>query len=312
MNSRWKTYLQYANLIIIGGGLIFIVVETIRAKNTGFEVKTLWDWMELLVIPVVLAVGVFYLNRSERAVERQIAEERANLEREIATDRQQETALQAYIDRMSELLLKEKLLTTEVEEVRDVARTRTLTLFRVLDPTRKGLVLRFLHEADLICKGNPIILLKGTDLRWANLSGANLRSVNLSGANLYSTNLFDANLSDSDLSNVILNEAILFNTDLRNTDLSNAYLNDTDLRTSDFRGTNLRGASLKDADLRSSDLSDSNFDGAKLTGADLSGAILDKSNLSNADLTNVKLTSKQLVTTKSLKGAIMPDGTIHE
>ena len=68
--------------------------------------KTLWDWMELLIIPIVLAIGAYYLNRSERAVERRIAEDRAKLEREIATDRQQEATLQAYIDRISELLLE--------------------------------------------------------------------------------------------------------------------------------------------------------------------------------------------------------------
>ena len=64
MKPTWKKYLLYASLIIVGGGLILLLVETIRAKNTGFETKTLWDWMELLVIPFVLAGGAFYLNRS--------------------------------------------------------------------------------------------------------------------------------------------------------------------------------------------------------------------------------------------------------
>src|SRR5687767_12948774 len=41
--------------------------------------KTLWDWMELLIIPLFLAVGVYILQRSESA-----------MEREIAADRQQE------------------------------------------------------------------------------------------------------------------------------------------------------------------------------------------------------------------------------
>ncbi len=166
MNSRWKKFFLYASLIIVGGGLIFILVKTVQAKNTGFETKTLWDWMDLFIIPLVLAIGAFFLNRSER-----------NTEREIATDRQQEAALQSYPDRMAELLLKEKLRTTKNKEVRNVARTRTLTVLRGLDVKRKGLVLRFLHEAELVKSPEPIVNLFGADLQ-----NADLHRVDLEGA----------------------------------------------------------------------------------------------------------------------------------
>lgn len=78
--------------------------------------------MDLLIVPLVLAGGALYLNRLER-----------NTERENATNRQQEEALQVYIDRVSELLLKEKLRTIDIQELRDLARTRTLSILRVLD-----------------------------------------------------------------------------------------------------------------------------------------------------------------------------------
>jgi len=103
-----KKFFLYAIFIIIGGGFIFILIETIKAKNTGFETKTLWDWMALLIIPLFLAGGAFFLNLSERKAERRIADERrdedrkladerAELERAIEKDRQQEAALQAYL-----------------------------------------------------------------------------------------------------------------------------------------------------------------------------------------------------------------------
>ena len=98
MRTLKKNY-RIASAILIFSVLSFILIQTARARNTGFETKTLWDWLELLVIPVFLAGGAFYLNRSERAVER-----------EIATDRQQEVALQTYLDRMTDLLLGEKLI----------------------------------------------------------------------------------------------------------------------------------------------------------------------------------------------------------
>jgi uncharacterized protein YjbI with pentapeptide repeats len=339
MKPSWKKYLFYASLIIVGGGLILVLVETARAKNTGFETKTLWDWMELLIIPMVLAVGAFYLNRSERAVERQIAEnrtkedrqlaeirikedrllaeDRAKLEREIATDRQQEAALQAYLDRMADLLLNEKLRTTENEEIRDVARIRTLTALRGLDATRKGLVLRFLNEAELVSKGNPIVSLKGADLRGAHLNGANLSGADLSHANLYSANLFDADLSGTDLNNAIFNDAVLFNTNLNGANLNGTYLHEADLKSSNMSAANLSGAYLNGADLRHSSfsgtrLTGSDLRGSNLSGVDLSHAILKDADLSGADLSDSKVTDEQLATVKSLNGATLPDGTVHK
>ena len=41
--------------------------------KTG-EIKTLWDWMELLLIPFVLAIGAFLFYKSEKTHDRKIAE----------------------------------------------------------------------------------------------------------------------------------------------------------------------------------------------------------------------------------------------
>ena len=173
-----KKYFFYAIYIIIGGSLLFGLLQLILAGYpvswTGFGEYTLtngevvgekkfWDWMELLIIPLFLAGGAFFLNRSERMTERQIADERrkedrkqadnrAELERGLAKDRQQEAALQAYIDKMENLLLVNKLRTTQEVEVQDIARTRTLTVLRGLDGVRKGQVINFLYEAELIEK----------------------------------------------------------------------------------------------------------------------------------------------------------------
>src|SRR5260221_6890 len=88
-------------------------------KDSNFQrEKTLWDWLQLLIIPAVLAVGGFWLNqiqksREEKAteqrtkIEREAAEKRAQAERDIALDNQREAALKEYFDKMSELLLHE-------------------------------------------------------------------------------------------------------------------------------------------------------------------------------------------------------------
>jgi hypothetical protein len=59
--------------------------------------KNLWDWLDLLIIPAVLAAGALLFNRSEnRRAERQV-----KLDREIALGHRHDDALQAYLDRIS-------------------------------------------------------------------------------------------------------------------------------------------------------------------------------------------------------------------
>lgn len=299
MKPRWKTFLLYGSLVIIVGCLVFILIETIRAKNTGFETKTLWDWMELLIIPLVLAGGVFYLNWSERQTER-----------EITKDRQQEDALQAYFDRISELLLEKKLRSSEETEARNVARTRTISILRVLDKERKDIVIQFLREANLITDENSI------------LNGANMDRMNLQGLDLYRVYMQDARLYDAYLQGASLMQANLKGTRLPSANLKNLYVGEANLQGTSFVSANLKkafmgdanlqSASLKNAELQGAWLQDANLQGADLEDADLRGAELNKANLRGANLQKARVTDAQLAKVLSLKGAIMPDGTKHE
>jgi hypothetical protein len=111
--------------------------------------KTLWDWLQLLIIPAVLAVGGFIINLTISRGEQEATKQRAKFEREVAEDNQREAALQAYIDKMSELLLEKKLRDSKPEdEARTIARVRTLTVLSRLDGERKRSVLQS-HKAFL-------------------------------------------------------------------------------------------------------------------------------------------------------------------
>src|SRR5213078_619931 len=135
--------------------------------------RTLWDWLQLLIIPLVLAIGGFWLNQlqkdrelkeSERRTkleqdtaekraqtEREAAEKHVQAEREVALDNQREAALQDYIDKMSELLIHEKLReSAKLDEIVTIARVRTLTVLPRLDARRKKSLLEFLYAARLI------------------------------------------------------------------------------------------------------------------------------------------------------------------
>lgn len=244
--------------------------------------KTLWDWLQLLIIPLALAIIAILFNRAERKNEQR-----------IASDNQQEAALQEYIKEMSELLLHENLRESQPgDEVRTIARVRTLTVLRRLDTKRKGSLLMFLYESNLIVKikGSSVLPMGGADL-----SGVDLPNVDLALANLGSTNLSRANLCGASL-----NGATLSNTNLSNANLSEANMSIVSTpgeeEIAEIFKVNLRGANLSGANLRN---------------AYMSNSILAEADLSGANLSAATVTPEQLAKAKSLTGATLPDGSTH-
>src|SRR6266516_117634 len=65
------------------------------------------------------------------------------------------------------------------------------------------------------------------------------------------------------------------------------------------------------AHFNGADLSGANLSEAQLQGADLMKANLNGADLSKANLTGAKVSQDQLNKAKSLKGTIMPNGTVH-
>lgn len=317
-------------LLFTSPALVWLAMRGYSVEWTGFGMspaaKTLWDWMDLLLIPVVLVGGVLLLNRTQRHTERHRTDERAALEREIEADRQQESAYQAYMDRMTDLLLKDKLSRFSTEEVRNVARIRTLNVLRGLDSKRKGRVFLFLKDSALIDR-EAVIDLSGADMSGTSAASANLYRVNLSeadfsksdlnGANLSKSYLSGTNLSGADLSDANLSGADLFEANLSGANLTRANLSKSGLNSADLRGCCLNGADLSDADLSRANLNVGDLVGANLRGANLGraklvGANLSEADLSQADLSGTLITQVELEKAKSLEGAILPDGTKHE
>jgi uncharacterized protein YjbI with pentapeptide repeats len=286
----------------------------------GLRGKTIWDWLPIvgaLLIPVVIALGTWRITTEQGKLE----DQRAQAEQELAEQRAQDEALQAYLDKMSTLLLEEKDLKSD--RVRTLMRARTMTVLESMDPSRKTAVIQFLEEADLISTSpypvgvgsrTAVIELTGADLSGTDLSTtmylphatlleADLREANLNDANLGSANLTKANLTNATLRNSVLDHASLLQADVKDADLRGAGLWDANLA-----GANLRNADLRNTDLGKAWLGYANLSEANLTKANLTKAGLTKANLTKAVLRNVTgWTEKQLASAK-LEGATMPDG----
>src|SRR6266851_666430 len=208
-----------------GGESKITVTSTSKGTTTATELqpaKNLWDWLQplgILAIPVVVGVGTVWFTTKQGQVS-----DATN------KDNQRESALQTYIDNMSELLLQGKLRDSEEDEVRKIARVRTLTVLRRLDAARKASLLQFLHEAGLIDKNNRIIDLSEADLFEAKLFGANLRGADLREVTLRGADLSHANLLYTNLRGVDLSYAKLFGAKLFGANLREANLREADLR----------------------------------------------------------------------------------
>lgn len=321
-------------VLFIISAFLGLAMRGYSVKWTGFggqedvsvPAKTLWDWMELLLMPTVVAAGALLLKQAVRVAGHRSSEEQAALKREIATDHQQEQALQAYFDRMGELLVKDKLSKFSTEEIRNAARIRTLTVVRGLDSRRKGSVFLFLKDSALIDR-EAVIDLSGADMRGTSAPFASLKRLNLSEANFSKADLTGSDLSKSflggtdlrgaNLSGVNLSGAAMFEANLSGANLTRANLSKANLTGADLRGCCLNEADLSEADLSGANLNVGDLVGANLRGANLGkaklvGADLSKADLSRADLSGTQITPTELEKVKSLEGAILPDGTKHE
>jgi uncharacterized protein YjbI with pentapeptide repeats len=320
----WKGLLEERNLTLIAIGvsvtaiIVLLTIGGAASRWTGFRGKTVWDVLQLLIVPLALAVVGFLFTmqqdirqqhiEDERARQaRNIEDQRAAAERELAKQRAQDEMLRAYLDQMSHLLLEKDLRGSEEDSVvRTLARAQTATVIQSLDGSRNQNVIRFLDEAHLIGTDQPSIHLlaksnlQDAGLLYADLFKADLREANLTGANLDGADLIGANLDWATLREADLREADLQDASLKgvNPFLQHAYPQDVDLRRADLRSANLRNANLRNANLFKADLSKVN-----LRRADLRSA-----NLRNANLRGAKGVTNEQLRAATCEGATMPDG----
>jgi uncharacterized membrane protein len=206
---KQRTVLLVVTLVALMAFVTFVVMSYHFVWTwTGFPQNgTLWDWLGLFLVPIVVGVATIWFSTHQREVS-DTMDKQQQTDLQLAHERLQEVVLEEYLNHMSDLLLNKNLSRSQPgSDVRTLARALTLTALQMVGKDGKGVLLQFLHEAGLITKNKTIIDLRGGDLREADLSGADLREANLSGANLSGANLSGANLSGANLSGARLMES---------------------------------------------------------------------------------------------------------
>jgi uncharacterized protein YjbI with pentapeptide repeats len=299
-------------------GVVGIVAYGYVAKPgwMGVADKTLWDWLQLLLVPLLLAGGGFLLNsRTQQYREERAQEFQQQLEEIRMNQQAQHESLRTYLDRMNQLIIDGHLFEEpEDSHVRRLAQAWTVHTLVGLDKDRKRPALSMLYELQLISKDNPIISLNNAALETAQLMEMSLHDACLRGVDLRVANLRRTDLKGSDLSQVDLRGADLSDADLSDACLAGANLLPYDERHYTPTHNLVSGgvATWYDVDLSeveaywrgdySAPLHPTNLENANLSGADLTGSYL----------TGTNITTKQLAACKSLKGTTMPNGQKYE
>lgn len=181
-----------------------------KKANVDFQRgKTLWDVLQLLVVPLVLAgVGLLFTAQQEHATQ------------QTSDAQRQDALLSAYLDRMSDLMKQGLGGATSPSWAQMAARARTMATIGRLDAARSAILVRFLSDLQLI----PMVDLSGVDVAGADLHNTNLERVKMNFANLTNAYMRSADLRRADLRHAILTGADVTGANLTGADLHHSHL----------------------------------------------------------------------------------------
>jgi len=305
-NDRWNWSQIWKNttgplliifiVVVIAGAIWMIINIGYPAPWTGFDrtpiddpnqyqpKKLLWDWLELLIIPIVLLLAGLGYSEWQRGTEYKLAKEKEHSD-----------ALQAYFDSMKDLIIDGKLTDTQNDPdhpIRALARSKTITTLQIVDDERKKAVFNFLWHAGLIILNQPLILFDELELNEVNLRNIKLtyvdlgsivfKSADLTGATINSSNLYLADLSYVKANHCTMNDSVL-----DNANLMGAYFQESNLFESRFVGSHIQNVKFKNSILTRSLLNGANLQETDFSAANLD--FVDFSNLDNTDLEKTKI-----------------------
>ena len=226
---------------------------------SGVKDKTLWDYLQLMVVPLLLIFVTTGISQYQKSID----DARAEQEKQAAAIKAKQDTLNSYIDAMTDLM-KSGLgkQSDEGSRLEPIATSRTILTLRELDESRNMIVIGFLKESKLI-RRDPANEITQEDYKQQQAeykqclinkakncsrpsppSPISLEESNLSNVNFHQVDLNTINLKKASLRSANLTQAILIETDLEG----------ADLRGADLTGANLTGANLKNAHLPAKEL----------------------------------------------------------
>lgn len=264
-----------------------------------FKQKTLWDWLELFIVPGILAAMTLSWNLRVH---------------QQATDKEQGELVRNYINSITTLILDQyhhgkvaKFPEISVQEVESFLRAKTANTLQALnkgDKKHKQNVINFLSEAGIgffppyksdgydsklliqnICLNGDVEVVNDVRAEEKDITFHHFFcKIGLSNVVLNDVKLKAVIWEGAKLENAQMREAIL-----EQADFQGAWLNEVDLTGANLTRANLKGAFLQEANLKNTELNQANFRGAILGSPNLQEEESEPTNLENAELKGVSL-----------------------
>lgn len=253
------------------------------------DLKEILKITGVLLVPLMLGIATTMLSiqqtrlsQKNRENEMEIARQERLQDVYLATQSENERILASYMHDISIILLEKNGSFDTSSVAWSIIRAKTLTALLQLDVGRKRQVVLFLYETKLIDKST----------------------------NHPTLDLFDAVLDNLDMSLPRLRQSsyAVYNAikiKLRGVSLINSSFRSRDLYQSEFSRADLTGS-----DLTWTRLTHVDFRYSTLNGVDFMNAAVDQAVFAYANLTESNLSDEQLLTTLTLQGATLPNGTI--
>jgi uncharacterized protein YjbI with pentapeptide repeats len=216
--------------------------------------KTFWDFLQLLLVPLLLFLIAWLFNGWQ-----------ASRDRSRGENSRQDATLDAYFKEMGDLILDRELQSAPPHAaVHELARTLTLTTVRRLDAERKGDVIWFLAEAGLLNRPKNTQQAKnGPDTPPVDVGGADFRGADLRGGRLVGTVLDDTDLGGARFDGTELRDASFFGADLHGASFDHSTLNHVLFQDADLSAAALSHTSIQDSSFEDSCLTKASFAGAQ-------------------------------------------------
>lgn len=217
--------------------------QTTRPDDLTELPKTIWDWLDLLVVPLIILIATVAFNGSMQNAQERRENLRQAHEKQLEALRANRELFDSLLDRISKLLLDQGLNEkgeNNDEMARWIATAHVTSALNLLDTQWKTETVLFLVRAKLLNGENPTI-----KLEWVNLDDMELAGQTLNDVNFERTLLRHSNFELTKLQGAFF---------------TGAQLSGSKFHFAEMNKANLSGANLTDASLQNAKLEDAIFD----------------------------------------------------
>jgi uncharacterized protein YjbI with pentapeptide repeats len=281
-------------LILLFTLILYIIISrylfgfTVWLDFTGFSGKSLWEWLDLLGAPILIAFIAwrFEVSQTKRehfriSEENKISHSLEDKKLDITKKQIRFSILNNALDEIYNIKATNDIDILENAEgsIKDLARSKILSTILMLDSIRNRIFFDYLQST------------KAT--------------IDFSESKLNFTKLVDCDLTKLNFSNSELRKALCRNTIIDGTDFRNAKLNGADFLGAKGNNTNFSCAVIMGAEFGSSKLSH-----AKFIKAEIQGVSFERADLSFADFTDAIIDDDTDFKDAKFCQTKMHDGTI--